>query len=244
MPQPETGAVTFGATTVPYVIVRSRRRRKTMSITLHPEHGVRVAVPARTASRLVRRFVQQRAAWIVRKTAEATRRPRRLMFVTGERCPTWASSCRYTLKRARPGECVWRWRVRAFGSQCRRVLVMRPRATAIERGVIDWYRERAQEHLAARAEFWSGQLRCTATRVLARDQRSRWGSCSADGTLRFNWRLIMADPELIDYVVVHELTHTRVRNHSAEFWAELAKTMPDHRSHRSRLRDFGSQLVL
>src|SRR5713226_7134833 len=87
MPEPETGAVTFGATTVPYIIVRSRRRRKTMSITLHPEHGVRVAVPARTASRLVRRFVQQRAAWIVSKTEEATRRPPRLMFVTGERLP-------------------------------------------------------------------------------------------------------------------------------------------------------------
>src|ERR1700694_3032348 len=87
MPQPETGAVTFGASTVPYVIVRSRRRRKTMSITLHPEHGVRVAVPARTASGLVRTFVQQRAAWIVRKTAEATRPPKRLMFVTGERLP-------------------------------------------------------------------------------------------------------------------------------------------------------------
>ena len=119
-----------------------------------------------------------------------------------------------------------------------------PRAAAIERGVIDWYRESAQEHLAERAEFWSGHLRYTQTRVLARDQRSRWGSCSADGTLRFNWRLIMADPGLIDYVVVHELTHMRVRNHSAEFWAELAKTMPDYRSQRSRLRDFGNQLAL
>jgi predicted metal-dependent hydrolase len=118
------------------------------------------------------------------------------------------------------------------------------RREAVHRAVIDWYRESAQEHLAARAEFWSGHLRYTKTRVLARDQRSRWGSCSADGTLRFNWRLIMADAELIDYVVVHELTHMRVRNHSAEFWAELAKTMPDYRSHRSRLRDFGNQLVL
>ena len=58
-----------------------------MSITLHPEHGVRVAVPAKTASRLVRTFVQQRAEWIVRRTAEATRHPQRLMFVTGERLP-------------------------------------------------------------------------------------------------------------------------------------------------------------
>jgi predicted metal-dependent hydrolase len=244
MPEPETGAVTFGATTVPYVIVRSRRRRKTMSITLHPEHGVRVAVPAKTASRLVRTFVQQRAAWIVRKTAEATRRPQRLMFVTGERLPYLGEQLPLYVDEGP----VRRVRVALEGESFRVSvppgLGEEARATAIERGVIDWYRERAQEHLAARAEFWSGHLDCTPTRVLARDQRSRWGSCSADGTLRFNWRLIMADPELIDYVVVHELTHTLVRNHSAAFWAALAKTMPDYRSHRSRLRDFGSQMVL
>ncbi len=243
MPQPETGAITFGATTVPYVIVRSRRRRKTMSITLHPEHGVRVAVPAKTAPRLVRTFVQQRAEWIVRRTAEATRHPQRLMFVTGERLPYLGEQLPLYVDEGS----IRRVRVALEGGSFR---VAAPaglgeelRATAIERGVIDWYRERAQEHLAARAEFWSGHVDCTATRVLARDQRSRWGSCSADGTLRFNWRLIMADPEVIDYVVVHELTHTRVRNHSTEFWIELAKTMPDYRSQRSRLRDFGSQLV-
>ena len=118
------------------------------------------------------------------------------------------------------------------------------RREAVHRAVVGWYRERAEEHLAARVEFWSGHLDCTATAVLARDQRSRWGSCSADGTLRFNWRLIMADPELIDYVVVHELTHIRVRNHSAAFWRELAKTMPDHLRLRARLREFGRQLVI
>ena len=244
MPELETGAVTFGATTVPYVIVRSRRRRKTMSITLHPEHGVRVAVPARTASRLVRRFVQQRAGWIIRKTAEARRRPQRLMFVAGERLPYLGEQLPLYVDEGSTR------RVRVLfegGSLLVAVpagLGEEPRATAIQRGVIDWYRECAQEHLAARAEFWSGHLYYSNTRVLARDQRSRWGSCSADGTLRFNWRLIMAAPELIDYVVVHEPTHMRVRNHSAEFWAELAKTMPDYRSHRSRLREFGRQLVL
>jgi predicted metal-dependent hydrolase len=118
------------------------------------------------------------------------------------------------------------------------------RREAVHRAVVAWYRERAQEHLAARVEFWSGHLHCTATGVLARDQRSRWGSCSVDGTLRFNWRLIMADPELIDYVVVHELTHLRVRNHSAAFWRELAKTIPGHRVLRARLREFGRQLVI
>ena len=87
MPAPETGTVTHGGTTVPYVVVRSRRRRRTMSITLHPEHGVRVAVPARTAQWVVREFVEKRARWIVRTAAEAKVRPEPLRFVTGETLP-------------------------------------------------------------------------------------------------------------------------------------------------------------
>ena len=118
------------------------------------------------------------------------------------------------------------------------------RREAVHRAVVGWYRERAQKHLAARAAFWGQRVGYSATTVLVREQRTRWGSCSADGTLRFNWRLIMAPPELVDYVVVHELTHIRVRNHSAAFWRELAKTIPDHLPLRARLREFGRQLVI
>jgi hypothetical protein len=118
------------------------------------------------------------------------------------------------------------------------------RREAVHRAVVGWYRERALEHLSGRADFWGRRLGYSATRVLVREQRTRWGSCSADGTLRFNWRLIMAAPELLDYVVVHELTHIRVRNHSAAFWRELAKAMPDHLLLRARLREFGRQLVI
>jgi predicted metal-dependent hydrolase len=252
MPQPETGAVTFGATTVPYVIVRSRRRLKTMSISLHPEHGVRVAVPARTASWVVRAFVEKRARWIVRAASEAKQRPAPLRFVAGEALPYLGEQLqilREPFDAAQDRLRDERRRVTvALEGGVFRIAVPdgldgAARRDAVHRAVAGWYRERAQEHLAGRAALWGRRLGYSATKVLTRDQRSRWGSCSPDGTLRFNWRLIMAAPELIDYVVVHELTHIRVRNHSTEFWAELAKTMPDHRSHRSRLREFGSQLV-
>jgi predicted metal-dependent hydrolase len=247
MPAPETGAVTFGATTVPYVIVRSRRRRKTMSITLHPEHGVRVAVPARTASWVVREFVEKRARWIVRTATEEKRVPEPLQFVTGETLPYLGGQL-LILRSGAAAQDERKVSVALEGGGLQIAVAdgldEAARLAAVHRAVVGWYRKRAQEHLSERATTWGKRIGYSATRVLVREQRSRWGSCSADGTLRFNWRLIMADPDLVDYVVVHELTHMRVRNHSAEFWAELAKTMPDYRSHRSRLRDFGSQLLL
>jgi predicted metal-dependent hydrolase len=69
-----------------------------------------------------------------------------------------------------------------------------------------------------------------------RNQKSRWGSCSTRGTLSFNWRLIMAPPEVLDYVVVHELAHMMEHNHSKAFWALVAKYCPDYLAHRNWLK--------
>ena len=81
-------------------------------------------------------------------------------------------------------------------------------------------------------------------RVLVRDQKTRWGSCSSDGTLRFNWRLAMLDPELVESVVVHELAHLDVMNHSPAFWKVVLRAMPDAKERGKRLREAGRYLPL
>ena len=80
--------------------------------------------------------------------------------------------------------------------------------------------------------------------VLIRDQRQRWGSCAPDGTLRFNWRVVMLAPALAEYVVVHELAHLRVRSHSTEFWGLVSRVIPDAQQRRRRLREAGKDLPL
>ena len=80
--------------------------------------------------------------------------------------------------------------------------------------------------------------------VLIRDQRQRWGSCTPDGTLRLNWRVVMLQPELAEYVVIHELSHLKVSSHSAEYWAQVSSLLPDAQQRRQRLREVGKMLPL
>jgi predicted metal-dependent hydrolase len=86
-------------------------------------------------------------------------------------------------------------------------------------------------------------LGVTFGRVQIRDQRTRWGSCSARGTLSFNWRLALAPLEVLDYVVVHELCHLREPNHSARFWRLVASRRPNWRRHRDWLTTHGPELL-
>ena len=108
---------------------------------------------------------------------------------------------------------------------------------------IDWYRDRASEHLPAVVDRWWRQLGRDGTpRILIRNQRRRWGSCAADGTLRFNWRVMLLDPSLIDYIVVHELAHLTHMDHSPAFWELVCRTIPDAQDRRKRLREMSRLL--
>lgn len=106
-----------------------------------------------------------------------------------------------------------------------------------------WYRAEARATLAARAATFAATLGVTYTRLTIRDTRSRWGSCSTAGGLNFSWRLILAPPAVLDYVVLHELVHRREMNHSPRFWALVAASCPDFRQHRDWLKVQGGALM-
>ena len=89
---------------------------------------------------------------------------------------------------------------------------------------------------------WAPSFRDTYGRVTIRQQRSRWGSCSAKRNLNFNWKLILAPPECLEYVVIHELAHLKVFNHSEAFWDEVRKRMPDYDVWRKWLKLHGQEL--
>lgn len=106
------------------------------------------------------------------------------------------------------------------------------------------YIEAAREYFPKRVAYFHQFTGGTYSRISIRDQKTRWGSCSSRGTLSFNWRLMLAPPAILDYVVVHELCHLTHMDHSPAFWQAVGEVCPDYRTARKWLKDHGQELVL
>lgn len=101
----------------------------------------------------------------------------------------------------------------------------------------------AKKVIPVKVAYYARILNVTYDRITIRNQKTRWGSCSSKGNLNFNCLLMMAPPEVLDYVVVHELCHRLEMNHSKRFWAQVERVLPDYRKPRKWLKEQGSRLM-
>ena len=240
----ERDSIRFGDTTIDYRIRRSERRKKTVQITVDGS-GVEVAAPAKTSSAELRGIVRKRAAWIVTHSTGQTLEAAPKRFVSGETLPYLGHNVRMVVESRGVRSPEVRFDHWTFRIAVPEDLNGGERSDRIRRAVVSWYRARAADRLPATVERWWSQLGDgESPQVLIRDQRQRWGSCAPDGTLRFNWRAMMVRPALTEYIVVHELAHLTHKNHSPDFWALVAKAMPDAQHRRQRLREAGRALPL
>lgn len=112
----------------------------------------------------------------------------------------------------------------------------------LERRLTDWLKREARADLTKACTHHANILGLHFRSITIRDQRTRWGSCSSGGRLNFSWRLILAPPEILDYVAAHEVAHLQEMNHQPQFWRLVAKTCPDMARHRAWLRKNGHRL--
>ena len=128
----------------------------------------------------------------------------------------------------------------ASGSSTPKVCPQDNLSEVVRSALAAWYRAQAAELLTDSVARWLPAMGISEMpRVLVREQKTRWGSCSADGTLRFSWRLAMVGPDLIDSVAVHEMAHLEIMNHSPAFWDVVLRAMPDAKERRKRLAEVG-----
>ena len=240
----ETGKVRFGDTTIEYQVRRSHRRKKTVQVTVDGG-GVQVAAPTGTPSSELQSIVRKRAPWILNHANKEALMVAPRRFVSGETLPYLGRNVRLVVEVADvliPEVRFDHWRFRVSIPEG---LEGEDRYKRIRNVVVDWYRARAAERLQSGVRRWWPRLgNGDEPRILIRDQRQRWGSCAPDGTLRFNWRVMMLEPSLVEYVIVHELIHLSVTNHSGDFWRFLARELPDMNRRRRRLKEAGKTLPL
>lgn len=117
-----------------------------------------------------------------------------------------------------------------------------PGGVAIGPRVAAWLREEARRDVVAASERHAARLGVRVGKITIRDPKSRWGSCTHAGDLMYSWRLVMAPPEVLDYVAAHEVAHIAEHNHSPAFWAAVAGLKPDYEVPRRWLRANGGGL--
>lgn len=101
----------------------------------------------------------------------------------------------------------------------------------------------ALEYIPKRAEYFAKKMQITYGRITIRNQKTRWGSCSSKGNLNFNCLLMLAPPDVLDYVVIHELCHRKEMNHSERFWKLVEAEMPDYKEKKKWLKEHGNELI-
>ncbi|WP_412508525.1 M48 family metallopeptidase [Roseovarius sp. SYSU LYC5161] len=117
-----------------------------------------------------------------------------------------------------------------------------PAGRAVGARVRAWLKTQARDRLASASDRYAAALGQGHAGITLRDTRSRWGSCSARGGLMYSWRLVMAPPDVLDYVAAHEVAHLREMNHSPAYWAVVARLLPEYDAPRRWLRENGASL--
>ena len=226
---------------IEYPIRRSdRARRARINVSAD---GVEVVVPRRMALRQVVPFVEEKRPWIertlrrIREAEEATA----VRLADGGSVPYLGRSLLLRV-RVEPGRVRSHVALRPGGVL--HVAVGSPGAAAVRDALEAWYRRRARLEVEPRLDAACKRAGTRYTRLSIRAQRTRWASCSSTGAMSFNWRLLLAPPEILDYVVEHEVAHLEVLDHSPRFWRLLGSRSPGYREHERWLRRNGPALRL
>ena len=238
-PYLESGTLLLNEASVPFVVIRSAKRRRTIALKIDAKQGLIMLAPLRTAFKELKDMALNNAKWILKEYAAMEHSQKMVVekkLVTGELLPYLG--VHYPL---------YVHGVLHFPQACcllnNQLHVRVPngipenkRRQLVSDKLIAWYRKQAEEIVQQRLQIWvnASGLQPVSWRITS--ALRRWGSCNAKNHICINWRLIFAPLDLVDYVIVHELCHIVHKNHSSAFWARVGRILPDYKRRRAELK--------
>ncbi|KQN96207.1 M48 family metallopeptidase [Paenibacillus sp. Leaf72] len=208
---------------IPYEIVRSNR--KTLALTVDSEAKLVVRAPIQLGEDVIRDFIKKKARWITdkqRHVSDYATKQSAFVLEDGENVLYLGKS--YAVLRKAVQE------VTIEGN-----FLFVPEDMMLE-GFAEWMKAQGDRVIRERVDYYSNLMGVKYASVKMSEAKRRWGSCGAGNTLNFAWRLVMCPQSVIDYVVVHELSHVTYKDHSAKFWIRVATVMPSYKEAQDWLR--------
>jgi len=236
----------YNSETIQVHIVRSKR--KTLCMSVNKDGSVTIKAPHLfPTEQEIARFVENKADWIIKqRQRQQDREDMKLVrrFETDYSFPYLGEErlveMRYSKKTSITYEDGKILIGTSFYDALERDYEAPENARVIEKLQNDlkkWYKKQAFAYVSKRVEYYQNIVGVTVTSVSIKSRKSQWGSCDSNGNLTFSWRLVMASPEAIDYVVVHELCHRKHMDHSKQFWNEVQTYMPDYKARKKWLEE-------
>lgn len=230
----------YGNKVIEYELVR--RKRKTICIKINENGDVIVSAPLRTSKEYIQLVLKNRANWILEKQKEIKQRSLKKV----KRDFTEGSTYMY-LGQEYPLHLVFDERRKNITVELSEQLKIHTNTMDIEKLKITlekWYREETLKIVTKRINYYEDNFKDKVSDIRVKEQKRRWASCTGKNAILFNWRCSMARPDVLDYIVVHEMCHMDHRNHSKYFWNRVQEIMPDYKEKHEWLKIHGINLYI
>lgn len=234
--------LTIGTTTIPYSI-EERSRRQHPAIQVDANRQVTVLVPRNFPENEIEPLLQKKSRWILKHvTAPQTLSTAvQKQFVSGEGFLFRGRLLRLkvTVGVATQSHPIQQGRIIRVAIPSEPIT---QRTAAVREALVKWFYRQSMDLLPQRIDYYAPIVGMGPERLKIAEYKSRWGFCREDGLIALNWRIIQAPLSVIDYVVVHELTHRRYPHHRKTFWQAVEAILPDYKVRKAWLKDHGMEL--
>jgi predicted metal-dependent hydrolase len=216
------------------------KRRKTMALKV-THKGVSIHIPSSLPIAMAETFVEQKTPWIQRKLQhQSQQQPLLRQFTDNETFFFLGES--YSLRLVQKNTSATINKTPQFIELHGRL--NRLSKKAIRSTLISWYKLQAEHYLNSRTALLANKIGLIPKSIVIKTYKARWGSCNSHSDIQYNWKLILAPPDIIDYVIIHELCHIQHHNHSPAFWQLVEKHYPDFKLARIWLKNNGYRLEI